>query len=110
MRIGDKILFLLTGLLGIVFWAVWLTRVDTVCSHNWNTLWALPTHAVMVFMLHKKKPWIKTYWIIASILPAVLLVGWKWWPQEMNNALLPLVALLLLRSLARILRLKDKKQ
>jgi len=102
VNIFDRILFLLTGLLGIVLWAVWLTRVDTVCSHNWNTLWALPTHAVMAFMRTKKKPWIKAYWIITSLLLAVLLIGWKWWPQEMNNALLPFVALLLLRSVLRI--------
>jgi hypothetical protein len=102
VNIFDRILFLLTGLLGIVFWTVWLTRVDTVCSNNWNTLWALPTHAVMAFMLTKKKPWIKLYWIITSLLLAILLIGWKWWPQEMNNALLPFVALLLLRSLLRL--------
>ena len=102
VNIFDRILFLLTGLLGIVFWTVWITRVDTVCSNNWNTLWALPTHAVMAFMLNKKRPWIKVYWILTSLLLALLLIGWKWWPQEMNNALLPFVALLLLRSVARL--------
>lgn len=108
LNIFDRILFLLTGLLGIVLWTVWITRVDTVCSNNWNTLWALPTHAVMAFMLNKKRPWVKAYWILTSLLLALLLIGWKWWPQEMNNALLPFVALLLLRSLAHLL--KEKKQ
>jgi hypothetical protein len=103
LNIFDRILFLLTGLLGIVLWTVWITRVDTVCSNNWNTLWALPTHAVMAFMLNKKRRWIKAYWILTSLLLVLLLIGWKWWPQEMNNALLPFVALLLLRSLAKIL-------
>jgi len=100
----DRVLFLLTGLLGIVMWAVWITRVDTVCSNNWNTLWALPTHAVMAFLLSKKRPWIRIYWIITSALLALLLMGWLWWPQQLNNDLLPLVLLLLLRSVAAIRR------
>ncbi|MBS1564794.1 MAG: DUF4105 domain-containing protein [Bacteroidetes bacterium] len=98
----DRILFFCTGLLGIVLWLVWLTRVDNVCSNNWNTLWALPTHAVMAFKLTNKSTGARIYWIITSLLLALLLIGWKWLPQEMNIALLPLVGLLLLRSLARL--------
>lgn len=101
VNIFDRALFLLTGLLGVVMWLVWLTRVDNVCSNNWNTLWALPTHAAMAFV-NRKRPWVKAYWQITSGLLVALFVGWRWLPQEMNTALIPLLALLLIRSWQRV--------
>ncbi|HSC38328.1 MAG TPA: hypothetical protein VLD19_10665, partial [Chitinophagaceae bacterium] len=102
LTVFDRLLFLCTGLMGVVCWALWLGRVDNVCRNNWNTLWALPTHVVIVFVLNKKRPWIRMYWLINCMLLAALLVCWKWLPQEMNNALFPFVALLLLRSALRL--------
>ncbi|HEY4149939.1 MAG TPA: DUF4105 domain-containing protein, partial [Chitinophagaceae bacterium] len=99
LTIFDTTLFLVTGLMGIVICALWITRVDTVCRNNWNLVWALPTHAVMAFMPRKQKQWIRVYWTLVSVLLAGLLICWKLLPQEMNNALIPLVVLLLLRSM-----------
>ena len=44
--------------------AMWLGRVDDVCSNNINILWALPTHIVAVFFIRKKYKWIKYYFLI----------------------------------------------
>jgi Domain of unknown function (DUF4105) len=99
--IFDFLLFLLTGLLGILLLFLWFGRVDTICSNNYNILWALPTHVLIAFVLNKKKKWIKTYWLISAAILVILLVAWKWLPQEMNNGLLPIVILLLLRSTMR---------
>ncbi len=97
----DSVLFLLTGLLGILMLILWLARVDNVCRNNYNLLWALPTHAIIAFVVHKQKTWIKYYWLGTAILNALLLLSWKWLPQEMNSSLLLLVIILLFRSIVR---------
>ncbi len=96
-NVFDFLLLLITGLLGILLVVMWIGRVDTVCSNNFNILWALPSHTMMAFFINKKKSWVKKYWLVSAILQIVLLLTWRWLPQEMNNALLPIVALLLLR-------------
>ena len=96
----DFILFFTTGLLGLLVLFLWFGRIDTVCGNNYNVLWALPTHAMVAFLLNKPKSWLKTYWLLTALLLFLTLLLWKWLPQEMNNGLLPFIALLLLRSIA----------
>jgi hypothetical protein len=98
VRLIDKSLFLVTGLLGVLMLSLWLFREDTVCRNNMNIIWALPTHAVAAFFIGKQKPWIKPYFRISGILGALLLLGWPWWPQELNNSLIPFILLLVIRS------------
>jgi hypothetical protein len=97
----DFLLFLATGLQGILLLFLWFGRIDNSCSNNYNLAWALPTHAVVVFFMNQKKEWVKIYWLVSSIILLFLLITWKWLPQEMNDGLLPLIALLLLRSILR---------
>lgn len=97
----DSVFFLLTGLLGLLMLVLWLARVDSVCRNNYNLLWALPTHTIIAFVVGKQKTWIKYYWIITAALNALLLLTWKWLPQEMNSSLLLVVVILLLRSIVR---------
>ncbi len=102
LRIFDRFLFLVTGLLGVIMLFLWLGRIDTVCRNNFNLIWALPTHAITAFVPVGKKKWITLYWMINSIILGFLLIAWKLLPQELNNALLPWVALLLSRSFIKI--------
>ena len=101
VRIMDKSLFFVTGLLGLLMLCLWLFREDTVCRNNMNIIWALPTHAVAAFFIGKQNPWIKPYFRVSGILGALLLLGWPWWPQELNNSLIPVVLLLVIRSFTR---------
>jgi uncharacterized protein DUF4105 len=94
----DKSLFFVTGLLGVLMLGLWLFRDDTVCRNNLNIAWALPTHAVVAWFIAKGKPWVRIYFKITGILGALLLLGWPWWPQELNNSLIPVVMLLIIRS------------
>jgi uncharacterized protein DUF4105 len=94
----DRTIFFVTGLLGLLMLGLWLGREDTVCRNNMNLIWALPTHAVAAFYIGRNKPWLKTYFRITVILGALLLLGWRWWPQELNNSLIPFVLLLVIRS------------
>jgi uncharacterized protein DUF4105 len=94
----DKSLFFVTGLLGLLMLGLWLGRDDTVCRNNLNIAWALPSHAVIAFLVGKNKAWVRTYFKVAGSLGALLLLGWPWWPQELNNSLIPIVMLLVIRS------------
>ena len=99
LEILDRIFFLLTGLLGLLMLVLWLARVDMVCRNNYNILWALPTHALIAFVINKQTKWIKYYWLFTVITNALLLIVWKWLPQEMNNSIPLIVAILLFRSI-----------
>jgi Domain of unknown function (DUF4105) len=101
LTILDSLFFLLTGLLGLLMLVLWLARVDMVCRNNYNILWALPTHAVIAFVITKQKKWIRYYWLATAIINGLLLLTWKWLPQEMNNSILLIVIILLFRSIVR---------
>ena len=107
ITILDSLFFLFTGLLGLLMLTLWLARVDHVCRNNYNLLWALPTHIVIAFIINKEKKWIKYYWLLTAIINALLLITWKWLPQEMNNSVLLLVAILLFRSIVHYRKCKN---
>ncbi len=94
----DRTLFFITGLLGFLMLGLWLFREDTVCQNNMNLVWAIPFHAVAAFFVGRQVRWLSVYFLISGILGALLLLGWPWWPQQLNNSLIPLVMLLTIRS------------
>jgi len=96
--IFDFVFFLLLGLAGILILFMWFGTNHTVCRDNFNLLWALPTHIIAAFMLQQNKKWVQIYFKIVLIISAVLLISWPWFPQSINNALLPIVLLIILRS------------
>ena len=107
LAVLDSLFFLLTGLLGLLMLVLWLARVDTVCRNNYNLLWALPTHIIIAFVITRQKKWIKSYWLITAILSVLVLAAWKWLPQEMNNSILLIVAIILFRSVMRYRQIKS---
>jgi hypothetical protein len=98
VSVFDLVLFSLLGLVGLVMLYVWIARVDTVCRNNINIFWAIPTHIVAVFFIRKNPFWLKYYFLIAGMLAALLLIGFPWWPQRMNSAVIPLLIIILFRS------------
>lgn len=94
----DGMLFFLTGALGIVLIFMWVATDHAMCKNNFNLIWAFPTHAFMSFFVRSKKQWAKKYFAFSAIVLVLLLLGWFFLPQQMNNALLPLVLLLIHRS------------
>jgi hypothetical protein len=101
INIFDFILFFFCGALGILILFMWFGTDHPECKNNYNLAWALPLHFIAIFFFYKKWNWMRFYFLANAVLLFLLLIAWKWLPQEMNNALLPLVALLLLRSLMR---------
>jgi hypothetical protein len=97
----DSLFFLLTGLLGVVITTLWIIRIDDVCRNNFNVLWALPTHVIIAFVLRNKKAWVRQYFRITLIISILLAVAWFLLPQQLNTAVWPLLAIILLRSYVR---------
>ena len=106
LKIVDTTLFTVLGLLGMLLLTLWIVRVDAVCRNNFNVLLALPTHIVFVFFMYKRYKWVAAYYKVTIVLLMLLLLGWAWLPQQMNNGLLPVVALVLLRSVVRFKKIK----
>jgi hypothetical protein len=98
LQIIDVVFFSLLGLIGLLMAYLWLGRVDDVCRSNLNIIWALPTHIVIVWFIRKKAAWIKYYFLGTALLAFVLLVGFPWWIQRMNPAVLPLLGIIVFRS------------
>jgi hypothetical protein len=99
--VADFILFFLAGVLGLLILFMWLGTDHQPCRDNYNLLWALPTDFIVVFFIYSRKSWVRKYFLINALLQLLVLLCWKFLPQEMNNALLPFVALLMLRSFYR---------
>lgn len=98
LMVFDFILFLELGLAGLLLLFMWFGTDHVVCRDNFNLLWALPTHLVAAFFVHSKKSGVKKYFSIVMWLSIVLALTWFVLPQQMNNALLPIVFLVIFRS------------
>ena len=101
----DFVLFFLSGVIGLLILFMWFGTDHPECKNNFNVVWAFPLHFIVVFFFYKKWNWLRIYFLVNALLLLLLLICWKWLPQEMNNALLPVVALLLVRSIVRYQRL-----
>lgn len=97
----DFVLFFLAGVLGLLILFMWFGTDHQVCRNNFNITWAFPFHFIIVFFIYRKWNWLRYYFLVNGIILLIFLVCWKWLPQEMNTALLPIVALLMLRSFIR---------
>ena len=106
LSVFDFILFFISGVMGVFVLFMWFGTDHPECKNNFNLAWAMPFHFLIVFFLFRKWQWLKYYFFINSILLLTLLILWKWLPQEMNNALIPVVCLLLVRSFAQYKKFK----
>lgn len=96
--ITDFLLFFFLGLAGILLLFMWFGTDHTVTQNNYNLLWALPFHVYAAFFVHSRRKGKYTYFRAVAVLSLVLMLAWFFLPQEMNPALLPLVALITYRS------------
>ncbi len=97
----DGIFFFITGFFGILFIFMWAGTDHSMTKNNYNLLWALPTHLAISFFVNSNKGWVKKYFSITGIAGILLLISWFFLPQQMNNALLPIILLLIFRSYRR---------
>lgn len=107
LQIFDVAFFLLLGLLGVLLLFMWFGTDHIVCSNNYNLLWALPTHLPVAFILHKQKKWLRQYFLLTLAIALLLAVCWKFLPQQLNIAILPILGIIAARSARRIAMLKN---
>ena len=92
LKVFDISLFLILGLVGCFLLFMWVGTDHQLCGNNFNLLWALPSHLIIVWKRNQK------YFLFSTILYAVLLVSWYFIPQGMNIAILPIILTAGIRS------------
>ncbi|MGZ5135533.1 MAG: lipoprotein N-acyltransferase Lnb domain-containing protein [Flavitalea sp.] len=94
----DTIFFLVIGVFGILMAALWIFRIDTVCRNNLNLLWALPTHIAAPFFMHRNSKFKQKYFQVVFWISIALAFTWFFIPQQINNAVGPIILLIIIRS------------
>ncbi|MCI4670916.1 MAG: DUF4105 domain-containing protein [Bacteroidia bacterium] len=101
----DRLLFFLAGLAGLILFLAWFATEHTSTEWNYNILWLFPLHIVMAFFIRTEmKNWQKSYFLLSAILIGVASLVWMFGVQSMNLAFIPLMAILLMRSILIYLR------
>ncbi|MCY7292703.1 MAG: DUF4105 domain-containing protein [Ferruginibacter sp.] len=98
LRLMDAFLFFTAGLLGIVLVFMWIGTDHIMTKNNYNLLWAWPMHIVYAFFIHKNSKRVKAYSMLVTVFLILFLCCWFFVAQKMNNALLPLVVLMIWRA------------
>lgn len=98
LRIFDGLFFTLLGFLGVLLLFMWLGTDHGSCANNYNLLWALPVHFIMIW-LPRNSPLRRRYFLGVAVLTSLLMLAWNFLPQEFNFALFPVMALIVLRSI-----------
>ncbi len=107
LHLMDSFLFFTVGLLGLLLVFMWIGTAHIMTKNNYNLLWAWPIHIVYAFFINKNNKIVKAYSLLVTIFLMLLLCSWFFLTQKMNNALLPLIMLMIWRALSSI-QLKQK--
>lgn len=94
----DTLLFGLAGLIGIVLFLLWFATDHKASANNLNVLWAIPTHLIAVIAFVAQPRWLKGYFLFTAISQLALLGAWFFLPQQLNPALIPVAAALMIRA------------
>ncbi|MEP7237708.1 MAG: DUF4105 domain-containing protein [Ferruginibacter sp.] len=97
----DGLFFFFTGVLGIILVFMWVGTDHSMTKNNFNLIWAWPTHFIMAFFVNSKKNWAKKYFRFTAVALMAVLISWFFLPQQMNSALIPIVLLLIYRSVKK---------
>ena len=102
LQLMDAFLFFTVGLLGVLLVFMWIGTDHIMTKNNYNLLWAWPMHIAYAFLINKKNRSVKTYSLMVTILLLLVLCFWFLLAQKMNNALLPLIVLMIWRASSSI--------
>ncbi len=105
-KLFDFLLFFVIGAIGLLLFLLWVATDHKAAANNFNLLWALPTHLIVAFALLRKKIKRWANWYFALLIPFLLavMIFWKIFPQDLNEGFIPIVFLMVVRSIAIILR------
>ena len=100
-RYLDALLFVTTGLIGIVLLLLWFATDHSSTVANYNLLWAFPISIFLSVAIAKKTPkkWLRNYLVFLLIMMALLTLHSITGVQEFAPALIPLFVALVVRYL-----------
>jgi len=95
----DFIIYLFSGLLGVLIIYLWFFSNHFASAQNFNFLWAFPFNLAVVFALIRKTPplWTINFVKLNIILLILLFIHWITGVQKYNITLLPIFISLLVR-------------
>ena len=94
----DVALLLVTGLIGLLLFTLWVATDHRAAANNFNLLWAQPFNLFALYLIvGKKKKFTKKYFAAITVLSLVLLLTWSILPQQLNVFLYPVVVAMTLR-------------
>ena len=107
----DSVLFLLYGLTGCVLFFLMFVSTHPATFPNYSGFWLHPFHLFPAVAI-----WVKSarnvlfYYHFANFAVLLALLGaWHWIPQQLNAAFIPLVILLMIRSLGYLIRHTERR-
>lgn len=96
LKIFDDLYFTTFGFLGCLFIFMWFFTDHRQTTHNYNLLWAWPTH-IFWFIIKRfidlRKFYVTLYFIVGSLV----LLLWFFLPQQLNVALIPVMGIAVFR-------------
>ena len=98
--IFDTLFWFILGIVGLIIALLWFATDHSATKNNLNILWALPTH-LLFFYRHRRGEWIQFYFMGVGFLASAVLALWVWLPQELPVAAIPIVGLVVVKSLWR---------
>ncbi|MFT4681851.1 MAG: hypothetical protein ACI9YU_001703 [Flavobacteriales bacterium] len=103
-RILEGSVFMLFGILSLVFLFLWIATEHFTAHNPFSLLWAVPTHLVFGWVLFKRnRPiWIRWYSVATAVLMSVVLAGWSMLPIEFLSEVRFLVILQLFLAIGII--------
>ena len=101
----DNIVFITSGFLGFVLLFLWFGTSHTATVNNLNLLWLSPINFLVPFFKTRLKLYLQVY----SVILLLLLVCFYWLPQEFLPEYIPLMIILLIRSV-KLIYLKRGKE
>ncbi len=96
--IMDRIIFVLSGLLGLLLLFMWFGTDHQSFASNLNLVWAMPINLVVAFSIKRSRKWLKTYLRYYSLLLLLMMIPVLLQPGIINVGLFPLILALSFRS------------
>lgn len=94
----DRIIFVLSGLLGLLLLFMWFGTDHQSFAYNINLVWAMPFNLLVAFSFNRPRKWLKMYLRGYSLLLLLLMIPLLLHSGIINLALIPLILVLSFRS------------
>ncbi|MEO9892297.1 DUF4105 domain-containing protein [Aurantibacter sp.] len=106
----DFLLFLITGLHGLLIFYLWFLTDHIWTVNNFNILWLFPLNIITAFFLLKKSlpKWLPKYLILLITLISITCILWLVKIQSFSVLIIPIILLLIIRYLFLYSRFSSK--